>query len=163
ERLLDHAGILELLLVHEPRTTQRVVEAVDRVLAVLAPHERQHAQQRRGATVLPVDRLVLALVDLFQAEQLPVHLDGAHLTHFPDPIRAAPGPRSARVEVEGDRLGRPRAPRARSRLGLRHRALSSARHFLAGGPPEPAPGAGTSPTAHSIARQHDKTTSRTAA
>src|SRR5262249_57992208 len=41
ERVLDHAGILELLLVHEPRTTQRVVEAIDRVLTVLAPHERQ--------------------------------------------------------------------------------------------------------------------------
>src|SRR5206468_846165 len=116
QRCLDDRRLVQGLLAHEARLAQRVVHLVEGVVAVLAPHEREHAQDRGAAALLPVDLGAFLLVDLFQTEQLPVHLNGAHPAYLPNPVGGTPGPRSSRVRVEDDGL-----------LVLAHGVLSSQR------------------------------------
>src|SRR5262245_20812879 len=109
---IDHRRISERFLAFVAGLPEGNIEPFDRLIPPLGTRPGQ--QRKSGMTgSVGVAGVVRGLINLRQAQKLPVYLDRAHLGDFPDPQRRTPGPRARHIEVEihvlcllGLRLGR---------------------------------------------------------
>jgi hypothetical protein len=104
QRLAQEIHRQVTVLVVDP-LADRLIEACDRVVPLLAADQRQGAEGRNASRGRVGERVVDALVRQAKAEQPPVDLDVAHLLDLADPLGRLPRPRARRVEVETDVFG----------------------------------------------------------